>query len=247
MDIKVMPSKAEGIITAPPSKSMAHRALIFGAFTQKSIINNLAFSKDIEATLNCLKSLGAKVKIDGNTATIGGLDIKNIPDNAVLDCFESGSTLRFLLPLCMAAGKKVTLKGATRLFERPLTVYQDIAKKQGVLFSKGQNSVTVCGNLQSGEYSVPGDISSQFISGLLFALSTLDKPSTIKIKGKLESKSYVLMTLDALQEFGARISFTFGENESEIHIKGKTNFAPIHKAVEGDYSNSAFFDALNCL
>ena len=117
MDIKIAPSKAVGEITAPPSKSLAHRALIFGALSEKSVIKNVAFSKDIEATLNCLKSLGASVLVNENTVTVGGLDLQNIPENAKLPCFESGSTLRFFLPLCMAAGKKITLFGAKRLFE----------------------------------------------------------------------------------------------------------------------------------
>ena len=201
-----MPSKANGEITAPPSKSMAHRALIFGAFSEKSVIKNVAFSKDIEATIGCLKSLGAKIDINGNTVTVGGLVIKNIPENAVLDCFESGSTLRFFLPLCMAAGKSVTLKGAKRLFERPLSIYEEIAKEQCISFVKNEDSVTVCGNLKSGEYFVRGDISSQFITGLLIALPLLNENSSITVTGSLESASYIDLTLKAMRDFGIKIS-----------------------------------------
>lgn len=243
MNINISPSKAEGIITAPPSKSMAHRALIFGAFTEKSVITNIAFSKDIEATLNCLKSLGANIQVDGNTVTIGGLNLKNIPDNAVLDCFESGSTLRFLLPLCMSAGKQITLKGAERLFERPLKVYEEIAQNQGVSFLKDKNSVTVCGNLQSGYYSVPGNISSQFITGLLIALSFVSGESRIIVTGKFESESYIDLTLKAMNDFGIKVS----RNENIFLLYGDQHSKNTNYCVEGDCSNAAFLEAFNYL
>lgn len=243
MNIKISPSKPHGVITAPPSKSMAHRALILGAFSEKSIITNLAFSKDIEATLNCLKSLGANIEINGNTVTIGGISIKNIPDNAVLDCFESGSTLRFLLPLCMSAGKTVTLKGATRLFERPLTVYEEIAKEQDILFLKEKNSVTVCGNLQSGDYSVPGNISSQFITGLLVALSFVSGESKITVTGNFESQSYIDLTLKAMSDFGIELC----RKENIFSLLGNQIPQNTSYCVEGDCSNAAFLEAFNYL
>ena len=241
MYIKIMPSKACGEITAPPSKSMAHRALIFGALSEKSVIKNLAFSKDIEATVNCLKALGARVDINGSTVTIGELDIKNIPENAVLDCIESGSTLRFFLPICMASGKSVTLKGAKRLFERPLSIYEEIAKEQGISFIKNQDSVTVCGNLKSGEYFVRGDISSQFITGLLIALPLLKGNSTITVIGKFESASYIDLTLKAMSDFGINIT----KKDNVFEICGSQNSKNTNYFVEGDCSNAAFLDAFN--
>lgn len=243
MNINILPSKAEGIITAPPSKSMSHRALIFGAFSEKSVITNIAFSKDIEATLNCLKSLGANTQVEGNSVTIGGLNVKKIPDNAVLDCFESGSTLRFLLPLCMSVGKRITLKGAERLFERPLTVYEEIAQNQGILFLKDKNSVTVCGNLQSGDYSVPGNISSQFITGLLIALSFVSGKSRITVTGKFESESYIDLTLKALKDFGVEVS----RNGNTFLLFGNQIPKNTDYCVEGDCSNAAFLEAFNYL
>lgn len=243
MNINIMPSKACGEIIAPPSKSMAHRALIFGALSQKSVIKNLAFSKDIEATLNCLKALGARVEINGNTATIGGLDIKNIPDNAVLECFESGSTLRFFLPLCMAAGRPITLKGAKRLFERPLNVYEEIAKRQGISFIKTEDSVTVCGNLKSGEYSVQGDISSQFITGLLIVLPLLSGKSKITVTSKFESASYIDLTVKAMSDFGLKIL----RHDNVFEIGGNQNSQNTDYSVEGDCSNTAFLDVFNYL
>ena len=243
MDIKIMPSKAVGEITAPPSKSLAHRALIFGALSEKSVIKNVAFSKDIEATLNCLKSLGAKVLVNENTVTVGGLDIKNIPENAKLPCFESGSTLRFFLPLCMAAGKKITLFGAKRLFERPLTVYSEIAKEQGIEFFKTKDSVTVCGNLKSGDYSVAGNISSQFITGLLIALPLLSGNSRLQVTGKFESESYIDLTLQTMEEHGIIIN----RNGNLFEIKGDQKLKNSELTVEGDCSNAAFLEAFNYL
>lgn len=243
MDIKITPSKAVGEITAPPSKSLAHRALIFGALSEKSVIKNVAFSKDIEATLNCLKSLGASVLVNENTVTVGGLDLQSIPENAKLPCFESGSTLRFFLPLCMAAGKKITLYGAKRLFERPLTVYSEIAKEQGIEFFKTEDRVTVCGNLKSGEYSVAGNISSQFITGLLIALPLLSGNSRLEVTGKFESASYIDLTLQTMEEYGIKIN----RNGNVFEVKGNQKPKNSELTVEGDCSNAAFLEAFNYL
>lgn len=243
MQVTVKPSKAVGEIIAPPSKSMAHRALICGALSVKSVIKNIAFSKDIEATLGCLKGLGAEVEIFKTQVTIGGLSLDNIPDNAVIDCIESGSTLRFLLPLCMACGKTVTLNGAKRLFERPLVIYEEIAKEQGIVFQKGEDFVKVCGKLQSGKYEVAGDISSQFISGLLFVLPLLSSDSSLTVKGKFESASYIDLTLSALQSFGIEIE----RKDNVFYIKSDKAYQNNNYTVEGDCSNAAFLEAFNYL
>lgn len=243
MTVTVNPSKAVGEIMAPPSKSMAHRALICGALSEKSVVKNIAFSKDIEATLGCLKGLGAYIEILETQVTIGGLSLEKIPDNAVIDCNESGSTLRFLLPLCMACGKAVTLKGAKRLFERPLTIYEKIAKEQGILFQKGEDYVTVCGSLQSGEYKVAGNVSSQFISGLLFLLPQLSGESSLIVEGKFESASYIDLTISALQSFGIEIE----RKDNAFYIKGDRAYQNNNYTVEGDCSNAAFLDAFNYL
>ncbi len=243
MKVTVNPSKACGHVVAPPSKSMAHRALICGALSEKSIIKNVAFSKDIEATIGCLKALGAAVEINDDTVQIGNLRLSEIPDGTVLDCNESGSTLRFLLALCMACGKQVTLKGATRLFERPLTVYEDIAKKQNIRFEKTANSVTVCGSMLGGEYIVPGNVSSQFISGLLFLLPLLSGESKITVESPFESASYVDLTVASLRDFGVEIS----RSENTFYVKGDSLYKPVNYTVESDCSNAAFLEAFNYL
>lgn len=243
MNVIITPSKAIGVVNAPPSKSMAHRALICGALSKKSLIKNVAFSKDIEATLNCLQHLGAEVKTDETSVEIGGLNIENIPDGAVLNCNESGSTLRFLLPLCMACGKEVAFKGSTRLFERPLTIYEDLAKTNGITFIKGEDFVHVCGKISSGDFTVKGNISSQFITGLLFCLPLLSGNSKIVITEKFESASYVDLTLSALENFGIEII----KDKNVFIIKGRQEFSACDYVVEGDCSNAAFLEAFNFL
>lgn len=241
MTVKINPSKAVGKIIAPPSKSMAHRALICGALSEKSVIKNLAFSKDIEATLNCLKSLGAKVLVKDDVVEIGGLKADKVPDGAVLYCNESGSTLRFLLPLCMSFGKRITFTGEKRLFERPLGIYEEIAKEQNILFQKTENSVTVYGKLKPSNYRLAGDISSQFISGMVFALSTLKEKSIIEITGKFESASYVDLTVCCLEDFGIKVE----RSGNTLIIDGQSSFESCEYTVEGDCSNAAFLDAFN--
>lgn len=233
---------AYGRVEAPPSKSVSHRYLICGALSGGSVIENVAFSEDIKATLNCLSALGAEYEIDGSTVKTGEIS----PDKAVkcaeLFCNESGSTLRFLIPLCLLFGQKITLKGTQRLMSRSLAVYKEMCLSQGIEFTEDKESVTVCGKLTAGKYSVRGDVSSQFISGLMFALPLLEKDSTIDITGALESGSYLGMTVKALAEFGVRISRT---DEHTIFIKGNQTYKPRTLRVEGDYSNAAFFEAFN--
>ncbi len=243
MIVKIERSRAKGQITAPPSKSMAHRALICGALSQKSEIKNLAFSKDIEATLNALKNMGALTQKNENTVKIGGLDPYNIKEETEFYCNESGSTLRFLLPLCMLSGNKVTLKGAPRLFERPLTVYEEICKEQDIFFEKRNDSVTVCGKLKSGTFEIDGGISSQFISGLMFALSLLNGDSSITVLGQFESESYVDLTIGALRDFGIQIK----REKNTYYITGNQRYRNCCFSVEGDESNAAFLDAFNLL
>ena len=244
MIVNIEKGTASGRMIAPPSKSMAHRTLICGALSKMSIIKNIEFSEDIKATLSCLEALGARVEIDGSTVKIGGLleaqgTIKN-----PLDCRESGSTLRFILPLCLLKGEPCLLKGSNRLFERPLSVYENICQETGIKYAQKENCVAVAGKLSSGSYEIRGDISSQFISGLLFALPLLSGDSELIIKGGFESASYVGLTLKALGDFGIRINRS---DANTLYIYGNQTYKNTEVSVEGDYSNAAFFDALNLL
>ena len=237
-------STAFGEMLAPPSKSLAHRYLICGALSEESKIENIDFSEDIKATLGCLEALGAKAEIEENTVKIGGLmSSKKIKSNKLF-CNESGSTLRFLIPLCLLKNEEITLRGTERLFQRDLSVFEGICASQGMDFVKTENSVTVKGLLSNGRYTVRGDISSQFISGLMFSLPLLSGESVIDITGKSESSSYLNITLKTLGEFGVRISKI---DENTMYVKGGQSYKNRNLTVEGDYSNAAFFDAFNLI
>ncbi|MBR3996290.1 MAG: 3-phosphoshikimate 1-carboxyvinyltransferase [Clostridia bacterium] len=241
MIAKFKPCKLSGEISAPPSKSMAHRYLI-GAALSKQIctLSGVDYSEDILASIDCLKALGAEISIDADKVSVNPENFMNA-ENPVLECRESGSTLRFFIPLALCMGKEVTLKGSTRLFERPLDVYEKLCCENSFMFNKTANSVTLCGKLASGNYKIRGDISSQFITGLIFALVYLGGNSTITIIPPFESRSYINLTISALKSFGAEVKFV---DEYNIEIK-KADMHSYSGKIEGDYSNAAFLDAFN--
>lgn len=254
MRVEIKPSTPRGTVTAPPSKSMAHRLLICaGLSAGESVVRRLAFSEDVKATISCLTALGARIRLDGDTAYVKGADVRqSIGKTAVLDCNECGSTLRFFAPLCMLSGEERVLKGAPYLMTRPMTVYEEIAQKQAIRFEKAADRITVQGKLKSGVYEVAGNISSQFISGLLFALPLLGGDSEIRVIPPFESKPYVDMTVQALGEFGVVSEMSLrgaqATRQSQpitYKVKGGQRYAPRDMAVEGDWSNAAFFHALN--
>ncbi len=243
MIVTIEKSRAVGEISAPPSKSAAHRALISSALSEKSEVTNIEYSNDIEATLDCLEALGAKVEREKNSIVLGGLN-PFLANECILDCRESGSTLRFMLPLCMLSGSKITLKGTKRLFSRNLEIYEEIAAKNSITFVKGEDYVTVCGKLSAGKFKVAGNISSQFITGLLFVLPLLKGDSTLEITDNFESAPYVELTLKALCDAGIKIS---REGEKLFTVCGGQIYKGGRFTVEGDYSNAAFLDAFNLI
>ena len=238
MKVTIKKSVPSGSVYAPPSKSFAHRALILGAFSKKCVVKNISFSDDVTATLLCLQKLGAKVKQGENSVEIGGIEIDNIPDKAELFCNESGSTLRFLIPICL-----ITLKGTEKLLSRPLFEYEKICRQNGFTFKKSANSLTVSGNLQPGEYSLAGDVSSQYITGLLLALSLLNGKSKLTITGKIESRPYIDITIKTMRDFGIDII----ENESGITVLGGKSPENREYFVEADASNAAHIEAFGFL
>lgn len=242
MIVNIKKSRAYGTVSAPPSKSMAHRALICAALSGGSVVRNIEYSNDISATLDCLELLGASINKNGNEINIGGLN-PFVSSETVLDCRESGSTLRFMIPLAFLSGEKITLTGSSRLFQRNLSIYEEIARKNDMLFEEKENSITVCGKLKSGNYKIAGNISSQFISGLLFALPLLEGNSTLEIIGEYESEPYVDLTIKALNDFGVEV-----EKCGRIYkVKGGQKYLSKAMDVEGDYSNAAFLDGFNLL
>ncbi len=235
------PCKLSGNVSAPPSKSMVHRYLIGAALSKsKCVISGVDYSEDVLATIDCLKAFGAEIVTKNDTVEINAENFTATTDS-FLPCRESGSTLRFFIPLALCAGKEITLRGSARLLERPLDVYEKLCADKGFRFVRNDDSVTVCGNLKSGEYEINGDISSQFITGLIFALVHLGGESRIRIIPPFESRSYINLTLSALKLFGADVEFA---DEYTIRI-GKADLHPFSGAVEGDYSNAAFLDAFN--
>jgi len=242
MRVTINKSSLCGIATAPPSKSMAHRYLICAALSgAPCTVNNIALSKDIEATINCLLALGTKANVTATEADINGQNIFSKTD--VLKCNESGSTLRFMIPICLLADKKITLSGTERLFARSLDIYKELCAERGFLFEQTKDSVTLKGRLTGGKYTVRGDVSSQFISGLLFALPLVSGDSTIEITGKLESAPYIDMTIAAQKQFSVNIE----RKQNVIYIKGSQSYKPADATVEGDCSNAAFFEALRVI
>ena len=238
------PSVGRGIVQAPPSKSMAHRLLVCaGLAAGESVLHGVALSQDMLATMDCLRALGAEVCVRDGTAKVYGIG-GGFPKTAVLPCRECGSTLRFFVPLALLCGGDVTLTGSETLLSRPLTVYEELCRTQGLGFHKDRFSVTVSGLLSAGEYTVPGNISSQFISGLCFALPLLHGDSVLHILPPVESRPYIDMTVQALQKFGVRVQ---RPDDRTLVIPGGQTFRPVTADVEGDYSNAAFLDALNLL
>ena len=235
------PCRLEGTIDAPPSKSMAHRYLLSAALSGESCqLSGVDFSEDILATIDCLRALGAFITTDGDRVEIKSGNFMNV-SAPTLECRESGSTLRFFIPLALCLGKPVILRGSSRLLQRPLDVYEELCKAHGFEFCKTSDRITLCGNLGSGNYKIRGDISSQFITGLILALVYLGEDSSIEIIPPFESRSYVDLTLSALASFGADVKFA---SEYKIEIK-KSEMHAFSGKIEGDYSNAAFLDAFN--
>ncbi|MCT4607445.1 MAG: 3-phosphoshikimate 1-carboxyvinyltransferase [Marinisporobacter sp.] len=244
--VEINPSPLKGEVKIPPSKSMSHRAIICAALSEgESIIENIAFSDDIIATLEAMKSFGITAKnseMDENgicTVHIQGKDKLKLLNNEI-DCKESGSTIRFLIPMAGLFGEKVTYTGRGKLVERPLDTYYRIFEEQDINYSnnEGKLPLSVEGILKPGTFKMKGNISSQFITGLLFVLPLLDGDSKILITTELESKGYVDLTLDMLKKFSIEIK---NNNYEEFIIKGNQKYKGNNHRVEGDFSQAAFF------
>ena len=245
MNITVNKSIARGEVKAPPSKSMAHRCLICAALAEGvSVLSGVAFSQDILATLDCIRALGAKVSIEGDMVTITGATALNKREDAEFSCRESGSTLRFFLPLAMLSPQPAVFYGSGRLLERPLGIYEDLCRKQEISFKRDQGQIRIQGTLNPGTYPVPGNISSQFITGLLFALPLLNEDSEIEIEPPVESLSYIRMTVAAMRSFGIKVLW---EQPQRLVIPGNQQYQSRNMQVEGDYSNAAFLEAFNII
>ena len=242
MDVKLTPSRLQGRITPPPSKSQSHRLVIAAALAEgESKLENVALSKDITATLQCMRALGAEAAPDGSRIRGIGDRRRVFEHLPTLDCFESGSTLRFLIPVALAVAGGGAFRGRGRLMERPLEPYEKLFLEKGISFSREDGGIRVAGRLTPGIYRLPGDVSSQFITGLLYALPLLEGASDLVLTTKLESGGYVDLTLEVLSRAGITVEPT-GQG---WHIPGGQRYQAINAAVEADYSQAGFYCAAN--
>lgn len=245
----IEPNMLKGTVQVPPSKSVAHRAIIAAALSKGACrIRNLAMSKDVQATLGAMKRLGSEFCFDEKTGELvfTGWKQPSRSEELLLDCCESGSTLRFLIPLSLLDGRRVTLTGQGRLLQRPQKPYADLFSKKGISYIQQKDYIRLSGELKPGLFQIAGNISSQFITGLLFTLPLLDGDSEIQLTTLLESKGYVDLTLQVLQDFGIEIQ---NDNYRRFIIPGGQTYQPRDYTIEGDYSQAAFFlvaGALGC-
>lgn len=245
MNVIIKPKKLSGDVIVPPSKSLSHRAIIAASLAEgKSIISNVLFSKDILATIDSMRACGATIIEHEDSLEITGSKVKRVRD--VIDANESGSTIRFMIPIALVCDEKITFTGKNNLVKRPLDTFFEIFDMQNISYSRGEDylPLEVKGGLKPATFKIRGDISSQFITGLLYALPLLDGDSVIEITTNLESKGYVDLTLDILKKFGIRIE---NYDYKKFVVYGNQKFIPCDYTIEGDFSQSAFFLVANTL
>ena len=242
MNIRITPSLLHGKITVPPSKSISHRALICAALADgRSVLHNVLDCEDTKATTNALTALGAVIEQVGCDTVVTG--IKSPAKEADIDCNESGSTLRFMIPIAAALGTKTTFSGKANLPNRPITPYLEEFPKHGVTFDTERMPYTITGRLTGGEFPVTGDISSQFITGYMLALPLIGEDCTIKLTSELQSRPYAELTADVMETFGCPVHI--GEND--FLILSGASFKPREYTVEADMSQAAFFLVANAI
>lgn len=243
MRVEVYPSKVSGVVTPPPSKSFLHRMIICASLAKgKSTIHNVSYSEDIVATLSAFESIGVKIDKFPTKIVIESKGLPLLQQEKRVNCNESGSTIRFLIPI-FSSKYKALFTGNSTLFRRPFSIYEDIYESQGIRWEKSSQSILTEGALKPGNYIIPGDVSSQFISGLLFILPTLDGDSTIEVTKKFESSQYVDITVSVLKLFGINV-----EKIGNIYkINGNQKYVSRDVKTENDYSQLAFFAVLGMI
>lgn len=243
-DVKFSPFVPNGTVNVPPSKSDVHRAIICAAMANGvSRISPVALSNDIKATIGCIKALGADAVLENNVLTVDGTNMyKN--KTALLDCGESGSTLRFFIPIAAVGNINATFVGKGKLPQRPIGIFTEALPKAGtVCKTEGGLPLEIKGQLKSGIFEIPGNVSSQFITGLLLALPILEGDSEIVLTSPLESVGYIAMTIRTMKQFGVNIQAT----EKGWHIKGGQSYKTCNYTTDGDWSQAAFFMVLGAI
>lgn len=237
MDIEIIPKQLSGKADAPCSKSAAHRALICAAFAGGiSVLEIGELSEDLKATVNCLERIGTKIKLDEGKATV--TPSEKYPEKAEFDCGESGSTLRFFICIAAALGIEATLNVHGRLAERPNEILFAVLRKHGVKISR-DFPVKMSGKLESGNYEIAGNVSSQYVTGLLFALNLLNSESVLTVTEPVESEKYIDLTLGVMKDFGVEI-----KKEKNIFKINPQKFSAKNYEIEGDWTNGAVLLAL---
>lgn len=237
----IYPSIVSGRIRLISSKSVAHRALICAALNEgMSKINNVDINEDIKQTVNSLKALGADIKLSNQTIEVRGFKLSDKLESLNLEIYESGSTLRFIIPLASLKSHKTIINVDDNLFSRPLGIYEDIFKTQNLILYKKNNKIIIKGSLNAANYQIAGNISSQFISGLLFILPLLNRDSEIEVREPFESKSYVNLTLKVMADFGVTVK----SNNNVYQINSNQSYRGQNYNLEGDFSQLAFFAVL---
>ena len=241
MTVTIFPGRAEGTAAAPPSKSCAHRMLLCSALAEgESRISGIVQSQDMLATTDCIRAMGGACRLDGDTAIITGTG-GVIRSGAAYPCRESGSTLRFCIPLSLLSGGHAVFTGARRLMERGVEIYEELFAAKGISMSRTSDSVSLSGQLPPGDYTLRGDVSSQFVTGLLLALPLLPGDSVLHVLPPVVSRPYIDVTLDVMAAFGVSVE----EREpGRFLIPGGQRYQSRRAAVEGDWSNAAFLLAL---
>ncbi|MEG0823280.1 MAG: 3-phosphoshikimate 1-carboxyvinyltransferase [Erysipelotrichaceae bacterium] len=242
MKAKIYPGNVAGTVTIPASKSMAHRSIIAASLANAhSTITNVQFSDDIRTTITGMINLGANIIEDGSTLEIDGIkDFNSLMCNEI-DANESGSTLRFFIPIFSLTNERITFIGKNRLMKRPQGIYEDLFKEQNLVYEQNADTITIEGALSPNNYVINGNVSSQFITGLLYTLPLLNGDSSIKILPPFESRSYVDLTIQMLAKFGISVSF---KDDLTLTIPGNQSYKGCNYCVEGDFSQMAFFACL---
>ena len=238
----IYPGRAAGTAAAPPSKSCAHRMLLCGALAEgESVIEGIAPSQDMLATVDCIRAMGGACRLEGDTAYITGTG-SHIRPGGTYPCRESGSTLRFCIPPALLSGGSAVFTGTPRLMERGVGIYETILAQKGISVSRTRDAVTFSGRLTPGDYTLRGDVSSQFVTGLLLALPLLPGSSILRVLPPVESRPYIDITLNIMAAFGVRVE----EREPNLFsIPGGQRYESRRAAVEGDWSNAVALLALN--
>lgn len=237
---------ASGTVTAPPSKSYAHRLILAAALSgERCTVSHVELSEDIKATLQCVKALGHNFTIEDGSVTFGPHSATDDCSGIiVMPCNESGTTLRFMIPVALAIGGSYRFTGTSKLLSRGISIYEEIFRQQGINCIRNLDSIEISGRLKPSSFTVDASISSQFISGLLYALPLAGGESCIRLQGRIESRMYIDMTLSILSMYGIHCNTLA---DGSIIIPGNQSYRATDARVEGDWSNAAFFSALNLM